>query len=223
MADLPPSLPPGCVLRPARAEEKWLIQQLLLEFTKSEALKFDLRVLSFNFLILIALTFFMLAIIQIIKILASNFLLGIILFLILALLFIVTLCLAASFILFFFSIFTYAFVNWSRFWVIECNGRLVACGEINGYSTHSMLYYLFVKPVWRSQHLGSHLVKRLVQEATHPLYLVCKPKLVRFYSQLGFTIVPWQEISQPLKSSFHIFQLDTLISGNVWTVMRYQS
>ncbi|MEW5856012.1 MAG: GNAT family N-acetyltransferase, partial [Cyanobacteriota bacterium] len=157
----------------------------------------------------------MLAIGKIIKVFAFNLLLGIILFIILSLLFIVTLCLAASLILFLFSIFTYAFVNWSRFWVIECNGSLVACGEINCYSTHSMLYYLFVKPVWRSQHLGSYLVKRLVQEATQPLYLVCKPKLVRFYSQLGFTIVPWREISQPLKSSFHIFQLDMLLTGNV--------
>ncbi|MFE1748196.1 GNAT family N-acetyltransferase [Coleofasciculus sp. H7-2] len=165
----------------------------------------------------------MLAIAQIINFFASNLPFAIILFVILSGIFIVTLCLAASFILFFLSIFTYALVNWSRFWVIECNGRLIACGEINCYSTHSMLYYLFVKPVWRSQHLGSYLVKRLVQEATQPLYLVCKPKLVRFYSQLGFTIVPWREISQPLKSSFHIFQLDTLISGNVWTVMRYQS
>jgi amino-acid N-acetyltransferase len=223
MAELPPSLPPGCVLRPARAEEKWLIQQLLLEFTKYEALKFNLRVLSFNFVILIALTFFMLAIGKIINFFASNLLLGIILFIILALLFIVTLCLAASLILLLFSTFTYAFVNWSRFWVIEWNGSLVACGEINCYSTHSMLYYLFVKPVWRSQHLGSYLVKRLVQEATQPLYLVCKPKLVSFYSQLGFAIVPWREISQPLKSSFHIFQLDMLLTGNVWTIMRYQT
>ena len=223
MAELPPSLPPGCVLRPARAEEKWLIQQLLLEFTKSEALKFDLRVLAFNLVVLIVLTFFMLTIGQIIKTLVSNLLVGTFLFILLAGIFMITLSFAASFILFFFSIFTYAFINWSRFWVIECNGSLVACGEINCYSTHSMLYYLFVKPVWRSQHLGSYLVKRLVQEATQPLYLVCKPKLVRFYSQVGFTVVPWREISPSLKSSFHIFQLDTLISGNVWTVMRYQS
>jgi N-acetylglutamate synthase-like GNAT family acetyltransferase len=223
MTEQPPSLPPGCIIRPAREREKWLIQKLLLQFTTSEALAFDLRIILLNLLILLLLGLFFVINIKLWILLKYFILIKFILGATIVFLFISLVVLTFGIILFLLSIFTYALVNWSRFWVIECNGTLVACGELHSSTTHSMLYYLFVTPVWRSQQLGSCLVKRLVQEAVQPLYLVCKPKLVQFYSQLGFVIVPWHELSSPLQASFNIFKIDSRLTGISWAVMRYQS
>lgn len=223
MTEQPPSLPPGCIIRPAREREKWFIQKLLLQFTTSEALVFDLRIIIFNFLIWLLLGFFFIINIKLWTLLKYFIVIKFFLEATIIFLFISLFLLTFGIILFLLSIFTYGLVNWSRFWVIECNGSLVACGELHCATTHSMLYYLFVTPVWRSQKLGSCLVKRLVQEAVQPLYLVCKPKLVQFYSQLGFVIVPWDELPPPLQANFNIFKIDTKLAGISWAVMRYQS
>lgn len=115
-------------------------------------------------------------------------------------------------------------VRWSQFWAIECEGRIVACGQLRSFSGAQELGSLVVDPTWRGQGLGSYLVNHLIQEATQPLYLECLgSRLATFYSRFGFVPISWQELPPPLKRKFGVSQLATqLIPMLSVTVMQYQ-
>ncbi|MBW4515146.1 MAG: GNAT family N-acetyltransferase [Timaviella obliquedivisa GSE-PSE-MK23-08B] len=85
--------------------------------------------------------------------------------------------------------------EWKKFWVIEQEGRIVACGKLCRYGTHSVLYDVLVLPQYRRQGMGSALVKHLTQQASKPLYLACCPDKIGFYTQLGFTHTRSSELS----------------------------
>jgi N-acetylglutamate synthase-like GNAT family acetyltransferase len=79
--------------------------------------------------------------------------------------------------------------DWSNYWVIECEGKVVACVKLYCYQHYSMLYSLFVALPWRHRGLGSYLVRSLATQVSKPLYLVCLPERVGFYTRLGFQVV----------------------------------
>jgi N-acetylglutamate synthase-like GNAT family acetyltransferase len=79
--------------------------------------------------------------------------------------------------------------DWEDFWVIEYNQAIIACAKLRCHSRYSVLHDVYVIPKWRSQGLGSYLVKHLGERANRPLYLTCMPNLVAFYRRLGFTPV----------------------------------
>ena len=64
-------------------------------------------------------------------------------------------------------------LRWQQFWVIECNGDLVACGQLRNFAGAQELGSLVVAKAWRDRGLGSYLTKYLIQQATEPLYLEC--------------------------------------------------
>jgi amino-acid N-acetyltransferase len=99
-------------------------------------------------------------------------------------------------------------LRWSQFWVIECSGQIVACGQLRSFAGAQELGSLVVAPAWRDRGLGSYLTRHLIAQATEPLYIECLgSKLAKFYSRFGFTPVAWQELPPPLKWKFGLTQL----------------
>lgn len=74
----------------------------------------------------------------------------------------------------------------SGIWLIEFQGQVVAWGKLTCSQENSYIQSLFVAHALRKRGLGSALVKRLIQEATLPLYVNSLPKRVSFYTRLGF-------------------------------------
>jgi amino-acid N-acetyltransferase len=147
------SLPPGCILRPARATDIWLIRKLVL------SAKLDPTQ-----------------------------------------------------------------IRWSQFWVIECEGRIVACGQLRSFPEAQELGSLVIARAWRGRGLGSYLVQHLIQEATQPLYLECLgSKLAQFYTRFGFVPISWQELPPPLKRKFGFSKLVSTIFPIISVkLMQYQ-
>lgn len=109
----------------------------------------------------------------------------------------------------------------SRYWVIECNGCLVAYTKFTISKEYSSVDSLFVESAWRKKGLASCLIKRVIQEAPKPtylkpIYLICEKDLVRFYARFGFVSIPGKE----LPKSLILWRLSLL--GNHSSIMRYR-
>jgi len=110
-----------------------------------------------------------------------------------------------------------------QFWVVECHGVLVACGQLRNFSGAQELGSLVVVPAWRGRGLGTLVTKHLIEQATQPLYLECLgKKLVHFYSCLGFVPVSWQELPQSLKFKFGLSRLAQILLKIPVGIMQYQ-
>ncbi len=109
-----------------------------------------------------------------------------------------------------------------QFWLIECNGQMVAFGQLRFFPGAQELGSLVVAPTWRGQGLGTFLVKHLVQEATQPLYLeCCGSRLAIFYTRFGFVSVSWKELPRPLKFKFSFSALAATLFRIPVTIMHY--
>lgn len=115
-------------------------------------------------------------------------------------------------------------IRWSQFWVIECERRIVACGQLRFFTDAQELGSLVVAPTWRGQGLGTYLARNLIQSATQPVYLECLGnRLAKFYTRLGFVPISWQELPQSLKLKFGISQLASALIPLVSVkIMHYQ-
>lgn len=115
-------------------------------------------------------------------------------------------------------------LRWQQFWVIECNGDLVACGQLRNFAGAQELGSLVVMKDWRDRGLGSYLAKHLIAQATQPLYLECLGKrLASFYTRFGFTEVSVQELPQSLKFKFGLSQLGKTLFRIPVTIMQHQA
>ncbi|MFB8795363.1 MAG: GNAT family N-acetyltransferase [Microcoleus sp.] len=115
-------------------------------------------------------------------------------------------------------------LRWPQFWVIECSGDLVACGQLRNFAGAQELGSLVVMKDWRDRGLGSYLAKHLIAQATEPLYLECLgSRLASFYTRFGFVQVSWQELPQSLKLKFGLSQLAKTLFRIPVTIMRYQT
>lgn len=113
-------------------------------------------------------------------------------------------------------------LRWQQFFVIECDSKIVACGQLRSFSGAQELGSLVVVPAWRNQGLGSCLVKHLIKQSTQPLYLECASRLTQFYTSFGFLPISWKEVPSPLKWKFGITQLATKVVPIMSvTVMQY--
>ncbi|AFY87848.1 MAG: hypothetical protein CLLPBCKN_004791 [Chroococcidiopsis cubana SAG 39.79] len=112
-------------------------------------------------------------------------------------------------------------LRWQQFSVVECNGRVVACGQLRAFAGAQELGSLVVASNWRGKGLGSYLVEYLIEQATQPLYLECLGrKLAEFYTRFGFVAVTWKELPRSLKFKFALSDLAAKIGVPV-TIMRY--
>ncbi|MEG4938659.1 GNAT family N-acetyltransferase [Microcoleus sp. F4-D5] len=115
-------------------------------------------------------------------------------------------------------------LRWEQFWVIECEGKLAACGQLRNFAGAQELGSLVVAKDWRDRGLGSYLTKYLIQQATEPLYLECLGKrLASFYTRFGFVEVSVQELPQSLKFKFGLSQLAKTLFKIPVTIMHYQA
>ena len=115
-------------------------------------------------------------------------------------------------------------LRWEQFWVIECDGNIIACGQLRKFSGAQELGSLVVASAWRGKGLGTYLSQHLIQEAIEPLYVECLgKKLAQFYSRLGFVPVAWQELPRSLKFKFGITQLGKIFLGIPMEIMYYKS
>ncbi|MEG5015291.1 MULTISPECIES: GNAT family N-acetyltransferase [unclassified Microcoleus] len=115
-------------------------------------------------------------------------------------------------------------LRWEQFWVIECEGKLAACGQLRKFAGAQELGSLVVAKDWRDRGLGSYLTKYLIQQATEPLYLECLGKrLASFYTRFGFVEVSVQELPQSLKFKFGLSQLAKTLFKIPVTIMQYQA
>lgn len=113
-------------------------------------------------------------------------------------------------------------LRWQQFWVIECDGRLAACGQLRSFPNAQELGSLVVARPWRDQGLGSYLVEYLIQKATQPLYLECLGgRLANFYTRFGFVSVSWRELPRPLKLKFGFSTLAATLFQIPVVIMQY--
>ncbi|BBD62633.1 GCN5-related N-acetyltransferase [Nostoc sp. HK-01] len=98
-------------------------------------------------------------------------------------------------------------LRWQQFFVVECEGNLIACGQLRNFVGVQELGSLVVTPTWRGRGLGSLLTQHLISQATEPLYLECLGEnLSQFYSRFGFVTVDFENIPPSLKHKFGISQ-----------------
>ncbi len=94
-------------------------------------------------------------------------------------------------------------LRWSQFWVVEYEGKIIACGQLRSFPEAQELGSIVVAKQWRGQGLGSLLVQHLIRQATLPLYLECLGKgLAQFYCRFGFGPVSWKELPRSLQRKF---------------------
>ncbi|GAB1545365.1 hypothetical protein NUACC21_80410 [Scytonema sp. NUACC21] len=114
-------------------------------------------------------------------------------------------------------------IQWQQFWLIECNGHIVACGQLRNFSGAQELGSLVVLPAHQGCGLGSVLTQHLINQATLPLYLECLgQQLPLFYSRFGFIPVSFEDLPPSLKRKFGLSQLGKRLIGVPVVFMHYQ-
>lgn len=94
-------------------------------------------------------------------------------------------------------------LRWSQFWVIETEGKVIACGQLRNFSGAQELGSVVVDRGFRGQGLGSRLIQHLIHQATQPLYLECVgQKLAQYYTRFGFVPVSWEDLPPSLQRKF---------------------
>jgi amino-acid N-acetyltransferase len=115
-------------------------------------------------------------------------------------------------------------LRWQQFWVIECEGKLVACGQLRSFSDAQELGSLVVAPNWRNRGLGVFLTQHLIRQATKPLYLECLgEKLAQFYTRFDFVKIPFEDVPLSLKRKFGFSNLGKKLLRVPVVFMEYRS
>ncbi|MDF5730232.1 MAG: GNAT family N-acetyltransferase [Rhizonema sp. PD38] len=113
-------------------------------------------------------------------------------------------------------------IRFSQFWVIECESKLVACGQLRNFSGAQELGSLIVASAWRSRGLGTFLIMHLIRQATQPLYLECLgQRLAQFYERFGFVSISFADLPQSLKPKFGLSDLGKRLLGVPVVFMHY--
>ena len=113
-------------------------------------------------------------------------------------------------------------IRFSQFWVIECQGKIVACGQLRKFSDTQELGSLVVTPAWRNRGLGTLVTRHLIEEATQPLYLECLgQRLAEFYTRFGFVVIAFEDLPRSLKGKFGLSQLGKKLLGVPVVFMHY--
>jgi len=210
-------LPTHCTIRPAVKDDRWALQKLVLHLIWLEALGFDARLIIYRIsqisllvvFIAVQVWFFRFATPIWQSVIGFTLLLTALWAIALSLILLLHIVLIPIEPLF----------NWSMYWVVECNQRPVGCAAVLYSDGFCVLYHVVVERNWRKQKLASCLVQQVVRVTKSPLYLVCRPAVVPFYSQLGFEVLAWKHLSKPLRTHFKDFIRDRDICRVNWQIM----
>jgi N-acetylglutamate synthase-like GNAT family acetyltransferase len=176
------ALPNDCVLRPAVIGDRWQIQRLLRDFNQETVPRLVAPFAMLGYSILGLLVAFAVHLLLVVGIQALPYLLAL---------------LGLSLIVVFSSLLDSS--EWTKFWVVEHQGELIACAKLYQHHHYSALFDVLVVSKWRSRGLGSCMVRHLARNATRPLYLACYPNRVSFYTRLGFAQIRPQDLSPILQ------------------------
>lgn len=113
-------------------------------------------------------------------------------------------------------------LRWQQFWVIECEGKVVACAQLRTFTAAQELGSLVVAKKWRHRGFGKFLSQHLIQQADRPLYLECLgDRLADFYRQLGFVPTAWQDLPQSLQRKFGTSKFVAAFLGLPLRILHY--
>ena len=113
-------------------------------------------------------------------------------------------------------------LRWQQFWVIECEQRIIACGQLRNYGDAQELGSLIVTPDWQGRGLGTYLAQQLIEKAEKPLYLECVgDRLAKFYQRLGFVPVVWQVLPPSLRRKFGVTKFAATVFRLPVFIMHY--
>ncbi len=97
---------------------------------------------------------------------------------------------------------------WEQFSVIECQRKLVACGQLRNFAAAQELGSIVVASAWQRRGLGSLMTQHLIRQATQPLYLECLGKrLAEFYRHHQFVEIDFTQLPLSLKGKFGLSNL----------------
>jgi amino-acid N-acetyltransferase len=115
-------------------------------------------------------------------------------------------------------------IRFSQFSVIECEGKIVACGQLRNFDDTQELGSLVVTPAWRKRGLATLITQHLIAEATQPLYLECLgQRLAEFYTKFGFVVIAFEDLPRSLKGKFGLSQLGKKLLRVPVVFMHYPS
>lgn len=116
-------------------------------------------------------------------------------------------------------------LHWQQFWVIECQGEVVACGQLRNLDAGQELGSLVVALPWRRKGLGTLLTQHLIAQAKGPLYLECLGQRLRqFYQQRGFQDVEWHDRFTSIPQKFRLTHtIATLLRLPLFVMVRGES
>jgi amino-acid N-acetyltransferase len=111
----------------------------------------------------------------------------------------------------------------SRFHVVECEEKVIACGQLRPFADALELGSLVVTPAWRGRGIGTALTRYLIERADRPLYLECLGfRLVTFYSRFGFVPVTIGELPSAIARKFRTTAAISRVFGLPLTIMHYR-
>ena len=207
---------PECVtIEKAQAQEKWNLTRLVWRFLLEEVLEFELRVVGWKLIKILGL---LIPLIIMFKLLAFSplLLVGIIaiIYTIIAMIFNIFLWLGISW--------TNPLWSWSQYWLVKYENMIIGHGTLLEGAEYSTISYVYIHPNWRKRKLGSALIQFMVNQSQKTVYLICKPKLLTFYTNLGFNKLNWHNLSLPLKQRFNIFMPHPKLWGFPLFLMKYE-
>jgi amino-acid N-acetyltransferase len=113
-------------------------------------------------------------------------------------------------------------LRYRQFQVIECDGQIVACGQLRRFAGAQELGSLVVRPEWRNRHLAALLILHLVRAADAPLYLECRGDLAALYRRYGFVPVRWRDLPRSLQPKFGVSRLLSTLVRQPTAMMQYR-
>ena len=90
--------------------------------------------------------------------------------------------------------------NIYRYWIVKYHNEIVGKAIFRVSKNYSRLCLLSIQAKYQNRGLGSLLLNQAMKYVRKPIYLMCFPKLQKFYRRLGFVSLSWQQIPLELKS-----------------------
>jgi N-acetylglutamate synthase-like GNAT family acetyltransferase len=90
-------------------------------------------------------------------------------------------------------------LHWSHFLIAQVDGEIAGIGQIRPYPHCRELGSLIVRKPYRSQGIGSMLVRALLAQEKGSVYLECLDYNVAYYQRFGFRLIPWWRAPMPLR------------------------
>lgn len=114
-------------------------------------------------------------------------------------------------------------LRWQQFWVVESEGKVIACGQLRNFPDAQELGSLVVSKLWRDRNLGTILTRKLISQTTKPLYLECLgDKLSKYYQKLGFVPITYEELPPSLQAKFRVSRLARRFLGIPIEFLKYE-